>query len=80
MPQLLSLADIGRDLGVALNTVKAWLSVLEASFHVVVVRPYFANIGKPSLPVVPDAGLTGAGPRSSVPGIPNGIGEILPGN
>ncbi len=44
--QLLSLADIGRDLGVALNTVKAWLSVLEASFQVVVVRPYFANIGK----------------------------------
>ncbi len=33
-----------------------------------------------SLPVVPDAGLTGAGPRSSVPGIPNGLGEILPGN
>jgi predicted AAA+ superfamily ATPase len=44
--QLLSLADISRDLGVALNTVKAWLSVLEASFQVVVVRPYFANIGK----------------------------------
>jgi uncharacterized protein len=44
--QLLSLADISRDLGVSLNTVKAWLSVLEASFQVVVVRPYFANIGK----------------------------------
>lgn len=44
--QLLSLSDISRDLGVALNTVKAWLSVLEASFQVVVVRPYFANIGK----------------------------------
>ena len=44
--QLLSLSDISRDLGVALNTVKAWLSVLEASFQVVVLRPYFANIGK----------------------------------
>ncbi len=33
-----------------------------------------------SLPVVPDAGLTAAGPRSSVPGIPNGLGEILPAN
>ncbi len=44
--QLLSLSDIARDLGIALNTVKAWLSVLQASFQVVVVRPYYANIGK----------------------------------
>ena len=44
--QLLNLADIGRDLGIALNTVKAWLSVLEASFQIVIVRPYFANVGK----------------------------------
>ncbi len=44
--QLLNLADVSRDLGVALNTVKAWLSVLEATYQVVVVRPYFANIGK----------------------------------
>ncbi|NQT86678.1 DUF4143 domain-containing protein [bacterium] len=33
-------------LGIAVNTVKAWLSVLEATFQVFVVRPYFANIGK----------------------------------
>jgi predicted AAA+ superfamily ATPase len=44
--QLLNLADIARDLGVVLNTVKGWLSVLEASFQVVVLRPYFANLGK----------------------------------
>lgn len=44
--QLLNLADLSRDLGVVLNTVKAWLSVLEASFQVYVLRPYFANIGK----------------------------------
>ncbi len=44
--QLLNLADMSRDLGVALNTVKAWLSVLEASYQVIVLRPYFANIGK----------------------------------
>ncbi len=44
--QLLNLADISRDLGVALNTVKAWLSVLEATYQVVVVRPYSANVGK----------------------------------
>jgi predicted AAA+ superfamily ATPase len=44
--QLLSLTDIARDLGVALNTVKAWLSVLEATDQVHVLRPYFANLGK----------------------------------
>jgi hypothetical protein len=44
--QLLNLADISRDLGVALNTAKAWLSVLEATYQVVVVRPYFANVSK----------------------------------
>ena len=44
--QLLNLADVARDLGVVLNTAKAWLSVLEATFQVMIVRPYFANIGK----------------------------------
>ena len=44
--QLLNLADLSRDLGVALNTVKAWLSVLEATYQVIVLRPYFANVGK----------------------------------
>lgn len=44
--QLLNLTDLSRDLGIALNTAKAWLSALEASFQVVVLRPYFANIGK----------------------------------
>ena len=44
--QLLNLADLARDLGVAVNTAKAWLSVLEATYQVVVVRPYFANVGK----------------------------------
>lgn len=44
--QLLNLSDLSRDLGVALNTAKAWLSVLEASFQVVVVRPWYANLGK----------------------------------
>jgi uncharacterized protein len=44
--QLLNLSDVGRDLGVTVNTAKAWLSVLEATHQVVIVRPYFANIGK----------------------------------
>lgn len=44
--QLLNLTDLARDLGVAVNTVKGWLSVLEATHQVIVLRPYFANIGK----------------------------------
>jgi hypothetical protein len=44
--QLLSLTDIARDLGIAVNTVKAWLSVLEASYQVIILRPYHANVGK----------------------------------
>ena len=44
--QLLNLTDISRDLGIAVNTVKAWLSLLEATYQVIVLRPYFANIGK----------------------------------
>jgi len=44
--QLLNLTDLARDIGVAVNTAKAWLSVLEATFQVVILRPYFANVGK----------------------------------
>lgn len=44
--QLLNITSISRDLGVAVNTIKAWVSVLEASYQIVVLRPYFANIGK----------------------------------
>lgn len=44
--QLLNLADISRDLGIASNTVKSWLSILEATYQVIVLRPYFKNAGK----------------------------------
>lgn len=44
--QLLNLSNVSRDLGLAVNTVKAWISVLEASHQVVLLRPYHANIGK----------------------------------
>lgn len=44
--QLLNMADASRDLGVALNTVKAWISILEATYQILVLRPYFANVGK----------------------------------
>lgn len=44
--QLLSLSDISRDLGISVNTVKQWLSILEATYQVIVLRPYFENAGK----------------------------------
>lgn len=44
--QLLNLTDLAKDLGVAVNTAKLWLSVLEATYQVIVLRPYFSNVGK----------------------------------
>jgi predicted AAA+ superfamily ATPase len=44
--QLLNLTDVARNLGIAVNTAKAWLSVLEATFQVIVLRPYHADAGK----------------------------------
>ncbi len=44
--QLIQFTDLARDLGVAVNTIKAWISVLEATYQILVLRPYFANIGK----------------------------------
>jgi hypothetical protein len=44
--QLLNLTDVARDLGIAVNTCRAWLSVLEATYQVMVLRPYHANVRK----------------------------------
>jgi len=44
--QLLNMAELSRELGIVINTAKAWLSVLEATYQVIVLRPYFANINK----------------------------------
>jgi predicted AAA+ superfamily ATPase len=38
--QLLSYADLARDVGIAPNTAKRWLSVLEASHQVFLLEPY----------------------------------------
>ncbi|RME23171.1 MAG: ATP-binding protein, partial [Deltaproteobacteria bacterium] len=66
--QLLNLSDIARDIGIAVNTAKAWLSVLEASHQVMVVRPYFANVGK-RLVKTPKVYFTDAGILSHLVGI-----------
>ena len=44
--QILNLSELARSLGVAVNTAKAWLRVLEASHQIRLVRPYYRNKGK----------------------------------
>ena len=44
--QVLNLSDLAREIGVSVNTTKNWISILEASFQIFILRPYFANIGK----------------------------------
>lgn len=44
--QLLNLTDVGSNLGISLNTSKQWLSVLEASYQVFILRPFHRNEGK----------------------------------
>ncbi len=44
--QLLNLTDLARDVGIAGTTARDWISVLEASNQVLLVEPWFGNIGK----------------------------------
>jgi predicted AAA+ superfamily ATPase len=44
--QLLNYSDIARDVGIDVKTSKSWLSVLETSGLVYLLRPYFSNLTK----------------------------------
>lgn len=44
--QLISYADLSRDAGVSANTVKSWLSLLEASYLIYLLPPYYNNVSK----------------------------------
>jgi predicted AAA+ superfamily ATPase len=44
--QLLNASSLGNDAGVDHTTVRRWLSVLEASFLVLLLRPHHRNFGK----------------------------------
>ncbi|MFM7458265.1 MAG: ATP-binding protein [bacterium] len=44
--QLLNLSNIANDCGISHNTVKAWLSVLEASYIIHLLRPHHKNFNK----------------------------------
>lgn len=44
--QLMDYSSLANDVGVSAKTVKHWLSILEASFVVYKLNPYFENFGK----------------------------------
>ncbi len=44
--QLLNLNSLSRELGIAVNTIKKWISVLEASQLIYLLNPYYRNMGK----------------------------------
>lgn len=44
--QLLNLAELARDVGISAPTAKRWLTILEASEQVLLLRPYYRNLGK----------------------------------
>jgi predicted AAA+ superfamily ATPase len=43
---ILSYSDLARDVGIAPNTARRWMSMLQASGQVLLLEPYFRNVGK----------------------------------
>lgn len=44
--QLVNLSSLANDVGVAVNTIESWISILEASYLVFRLQPYYENYGK----------------------------------
>ena len=44
--QILNLSDLARDCGITHNTSRAWLSLLETSYIVYLLKPYYQNFSK----------------------------------
>lgn len=44
--QILNLSSLSNDVGVSVNTIKGWLSVLEATFIIHLLPPFFKNFNK----------------------------------
>jgi len=44
--QVLNMNGLSNEVGVSGHTIKHWLSILEASYVVVMLQPYFENLGK----------------------------------
>ena len=44
--QVLNMSDLARDIGISVPTVKKWISVLEASYIVFLLPPFYNNLGR----------------------------------
>ncbi len=44
--QLLNISGLASDCGVSINTAKAWLSILESSYVIFLLQPYYQNFNK----------------------------------
>ncbi len=44
--QILNLSSLANDTGISVNTVKAWLSLLESSYIIYLLQPYHRNFNK----------------------------------
>jgi len=44
--QILNMEEIGGEVGISSHTVKEWISILEASFVIFRLQPYYENFGK----------------------------------
>lgn len=44
--QIIDYATLANEVGVSANTIKNWISVLEASYILIRLKPYFENFGK----------------------------------
>jgi len=44
--QILNLSSLSNEIGISVNTVKKWLSILEASQIIYLLNPYYRNLGK----------------------------------
>lgn len=44
--QLLHISDLAKEIGLSVNTVKSWISILEATYQILILRPYFSSHSK----------------------------------
>ncbi len=70
--QLLNLEGIGNDVGVSSNTIKEWISILEASYILIRLQPYYENFGKRMIKS-PKLYFTDVGLASYLLGIENSV-------
>lgn len=44
--QLLNFSEMSREVGVSVNTIKEWTTILQRSFHIILLAPYYRSLAK----------------------------------